>query len=255
MQDYIIAAKFPCLLSHCQDSSASVSQVFRLSITHFLVPRLSAQAASELVQVQQIIAATSLTQQPDLRTSRFASSHDKLDTARIYKVSISTGNNSKIYPFVWQSRAPHRVRFFGWLLLQDRIQCRANLYHRNILEDDICELCHQAAENSEHLIFHCTVAKQFWDHIGYRGLPLPLITELWDMPRPPTVPPRQYNTFLLLCCWNIWNHRHDVVFRQQAPCLRRLLSSCKQAARLWGCCLRPQDRNIVDVWCHLFTMY
>lgn len=252
--DSTLAAKFPSLLSHCSDSSSSVSQVLQLGINHFLVQRLSPQATAELLHVQQLLEATSLTQQPDQRTSRFVSPQGKLDTARIYKISTSTGQNSRIYPFVWQSRAPHRVRFFGWLLLKDRIQCRANLYHKNVLDNDICELCQLATESSEHLIFQCTVARQFWEHLGFQGLPLPLVTELWNMPRPPAVPPQHYSTFLLLCCWNIWNHRHDVVFRHQAPSLSRLLSSCKQAARLWSCRLRQQDRNISDVWCHLFTM-
>ena len=74
-------------------------------------------------------------------------------------------------------------------------------------------------------------------------------------PRPPTIPPKHFNTMLLLCCWNIWNHRHDVVFRHQQPSLRRLLAACKEAARLWGCRLRQRDRHLVDVWCQMFVMH
>lgn len=159
-----------------------------------------------------------------------------------------------IYTFVWKSRAPPYVHFFGWLLLRDCIQCQANLYHKNILDDATCELCHQAPETSDHLIFHCTIARQFWDHLGWRDQPFPPITELWNMPRPANVSPLHFNTLLLLSCWNIWNPRHDVVFRPQASCLRWLLSSCKEACRLWGCRLRAQDRVLTDTWCNLFTM-
>lgn len=249
-----MATKFPCLLSHCNDTSASLSQVVQLGILQFLVPRLSPQAACELVQVDQLLSATTLTQRPDNRTSIFASTHGNLNTARIYKITTSTGQTSRIYPFVWKSRAPPRVCFFGWLLLKERIQCRANLHRKNILDDDICELCRQNPETVDHLIFHCSVAAQFWNHVRCQGMPLPAIPELWNMPRPAAVPPQHFNTFLLLCCWNIWNHRHDVVFRQQNPCLRRLLTSCKQAARLWSCRLRPHERQIADVWCQIFTM-
>jgi hypothetical protein len=59
---------------------------------------------------------------------------------------------------------------------------------------------------------------------------------------------------ILLCCWQIWNHRHDVVFRQLQPSLPRLLHACKEACRLWSCRLRPQDRVYTDFWCNLFVM-
>lgn len=59
---------------------------------------------------------------------------------------------------------------------------------------------------------------------------------------------------LLLSCWHIWNHRHDVLFRHQPLCLRRLLSSCKEACRLWSCRLRDQERVLTDTRCNLFSM-
>jgi hypothetical protein len=40
-----------------------------------------------------------------------------------------------------------------------------------------------------HLIFHCTVAKEFWNHLGWHSLPIPGVNQLWEMPRPPGVPP------------------------------------------------------------------
>lgn len=41
----------------------------------------------------------------------------------------------------WNSCAPPRVQFFAWLLLHGRVQCRANLHKRSIVEDATCELC------------------------------------------------------------------------------------------------------------------
>jgi hypothetical protein len=122
----------------CHDSSASVSQVFIMaSLTSW--------------------------------SSKFTSVQGRLDIARIYKAASSSGQSSRIYIFVWKSRAPPRVRFFGWLLLKDRIQSHANLYRKNIVDDATSELCHQAPETSHHLIFHCNIARQFWDHLGWHG--------------------------------------------------------------------------------------
>lgn len=73
MGDLFLAAKFPSLLSHCNDSSASISQVVHLGLSHFLVPRLSNLAISELAELQEMVAAVTLMQQPDKRTSKFSS--------------------------------------------------------------------------------------------------------------------------------------------------------------------------------------
>jgi len=253
---FTLAVQFPCLLSHSTNKDVSVQQIIQLGISYNLTARLSSQATLELTEVQQLLASITLTQQPDRRTCKFADTTSKLNTGAIYRASTYSGVSSRIYNYVWTSRAPTRVRFFGWLLMLGRLQCRANLYYKHVLDDDICELCRQQPETSDHLIFHCTVAKEFWNHLGFQGnLPLPSTKQLWDMPRPPTKPPKHFNTMLLLCCWNIWNHRHDVVFRHQQPSLRRLLAACKEAARLWGCRLRQRDRHLVDVWCQMFVMH
>ena len=149
-------------------------------------------------------------------------------------------------------RSP-RVKFFGWLLLQERIQCRANLAKKNILDSDTRELCGQSAENCDHLVFHCPVANSFWTHLGLDSTSLPQVHRLWKMRRPDHIPQVLFSTMILLCCWQLWNHRHDVVFRQQQPSLSRLLATCKAACRLWSCRLRSQDKWVVDYWCDKFV--
>jgi hypothetical protein len=219
-----------------------------------LVPRLSSQAAAELAALNDQIANITLTTQPDSRTSRFADTLNNLKTAALYRTSNASGTPSHSSRFVWNNRAPPRVRFFGWLLLNNRIQCRSNLFMKHILEDDICELCGNAVETADHLIFHCPVSSQFWSHIGWAEQDVPQVADLWQMTRPAHIPAKHFSMMILLCCWQIWNHRHDVVFRHQQPSLSRLLHSCKEACRLWSSRLRPQDRSYADLWCNLFVM-
>ncbi|KAG2569425.1 hypothetical protein PVAP13_7NG391420 [Panicum virgatum] len=56
---------------------------------------------------------------------------------------------------------------------------------------------------------------------------------MWELPRPDHIPAPSYHTFLLLCAWQLWKHRHDVVFRNMEPSLLRLMLACKEDARLW----------------------
>jgi hypothetical protein len=80
------------------------------------------------------------------------------------------------------------VHFFGWLLLQERNQCRVNLHKKHVLDNDICELCGQYAERCDHLIFQCLVAKEFWNYLGWRNLRILAVNQLWEMPRPVGAP-------------------------------------------------------------------
>ena len=93
-------------------------------------------------------------------------------------------------------RSP-RVKFFGWLLLQERIQCRANLAKKNILDSDTRELCGQSAENCDHLVFHCPVANSFWTHLGLDSTSLPQVHRLWKMRRPDHIPQVLFSTMIL----------------------------------------------------------
>jgi hypothetical protein len=249
-----LALKYPCLLSHCTQPDVSVSVALQHGLSTLLVPRLSPQAEAELATVNSQIASITLSTQPDSRSSRFIDALNNLKTSALYQAANDGDAPANGPRFVWLNKAPPRVRFFGWLLINNRIQCRANLFIKNILDDDVCELCGAAAETADHLIFRCQVASQLWSHVGWDENQLPHVTNLWEFERPQHIPSRHFSMMILLCCWQIWNHRHDVVFRQLQPSLPRLLHACKEACRLWSCRLRPQDRVYTDFWCNLFVM-
>ena len=249
-----LATVFPCLFSHCTKPDASASEVLTIGLQPMLVSRLSPQASEELHALNEMISNITLTQAPDSRYSKFAGQLGTLHASAVYQASKTMGSPCNFSSFVWRNRAPPRVRFFGWLLVNNRIQCRYNLHLKHVLDDDICQLCGNAAETADHLIFRCLVPSAFWNHIGWTGVNLPEPTHLWEMPRPPHIPAKHFLMIILLCCWQIWNHRHDVVFRHQQPCLSRLLYSCRETCRLWSSRLRSQDRSIADHWCNLFVM-
>jgi hypothetical protein len=250
--DFFLAAKFQILYSHCSQPHCSVQQVVQLGINHLLSSRLSAGAVSELLCLNQLMDQVMLTDQMDKRTSNLISADGRLSTAAVYKAAVHTQHTSPVFSFVWKSKAPQRVKFFAWLLLQDRIQNRCNLLKKHIVDNSTCELCKVAPETSEHLIFHCPVANQLWTLVLGSPMSFPPINELWNLSRPPSLPPKHYNTFVLLCCWCIWNHRHDVVFRQMRPCLQRLSTACRQTCHLWACRLKNEDSTIPNHWSSVF---
>jgi hypothetical protein len=56
---------------------------------------------------------------------------------------------------VWENKAPPRVQFFAWLLVQERIQCRSNLVKKHVVAENMCEVCAQE-EDCSHIIFRCS---------------------------------------------------------------------------------------------------
>jgi hypothetical protein len=63
-----------------------------------------------------------------------------------------------------------------------------------------------------HLISGCPFAVGFWARLGM-SLTEEDASHLWCVRSPGHLPAAHFNVFLLLCCWRLWKHRHDVVFR------------------------------------------
>lgn len=59
-------------------------------------------------------------------------------------------------------KAEEKVRFFTWLLLQDRLWTADRLQRRGWTHDDKCCLCDQDLESAKHLFLECPFAKEVW---------------------------------------------------------------------------------------------
>jgi len=107
-------------------------------------------------------------------------------------------------------------------------------------------------ESPDHLILHCPTATQFWTVLGITIPPTASVSCMWELPRPDHIPAPSYHTFLLLCAWQLWKHRHDVVFKNMEPSLLRLMLACKEDACLWRCRLPHALQGITEAWCQVF---
>jgi len=180
------------------------------------------------------------------------SSHGRLDTSSLYKALMAAHTpHSACSDFVWKNRAPPRVQFFVWLLVQRRVHSRSNLLKKSIVADATCELCRNHHEPVDHLAVACPVAASLWQHVGV-DLPLTVDT-LHSMATPSSIPAKHNSVFIFLCCWNIWKHRNRVVFDGVAPSLPLLLNSCREDVRLWAWRLPREDMTIAESWCSLLS--
>ena len=63
---------------------------------------------------------------------------------------------------VWRIQAEGKVKFFFWLLVQNRIWTADRLLARGWPHDDVCSLCDQELETANHLNLFCPYAKEVW---------------------------------------------------------------------------------------------
>ena len=141
-----------------------------------------------------------------------------------------------------------------WLLCHKRIQCRTNLLKKQIVSNALCEICSEADETLEHIIFGCTTARNFWAAIGITMTLGQSIEDLHRVPCPQGIPKQGFQTLMALACWQLWKRRNAVVFRDERPSLNQLLGSCKSEAEQWRVRMPRKQRTVVDQWCMLFQM-
>ncbi|TVU08333.1 hypothetical protein EJB05_41734, partial [Eragrostis curvula] len=151
-----LSAVYPALYSHCTNTQATVHHILTHRLSSVLAPRLSRVASQELTEIVALLDTIELNDQGDVRASPLLDAEENLKSAPIYKMlTRAHWKPCDYFEFVWHNRAPPRVQFFGWLLVQERIQCKTNLLQKTIVDDAKCEVCSSADETSDHLIFEC----------------------------------------------------------------------------------------------------
>ncbi|KAF8673019.1 hypothetical protein HU200_049092 [Digitaria exilis] len=233
---------FPMLYSHVTAPEVSVARIIAGGIHNTLVPRLTNGGREELAKLEEIINRVTLTATTDHRSSVLATENNMLRAGPVYKRLMKVTN-----------RAPPRIKFFSWLLVQERINCRTNLLKKNILDSAVCEICKNRDEDCDHQMFKCPFAAQVWAtlEIETEGS---TVSSLWTVPRPTTIPAKHYGVFLMLICWELWRHRNDVVFNGVSPSLTRFWTAWKEDASLWSQRWPVSERLVADTWCAKFRI-
>ncbi|XVF29316.1 hypothetical protein REPUB_Repub15cG0110400 [Reevesia pubescens] len=64
--------------------------------------------------------------------------------------------------WIWHLQCPERMRFFIWLLFQNKLNTNEIRLKKNIVTSADCGLCSGFVESSEHLFRSCSFATQVW---------------------------------------------------------------------------------------------
>ncbi|WVZ49731.1 LOW QUALITY PROTEIN: hypothetical protein U9M48_001062, partial [Paspalum notatum var. saurae] len=222
-----LAEQYPVLFSHALPPAISVSVAKRKGLRRFLVPRLTHAAKAELNVLQAALSDIHLSAGPDQRLSPFVGGDGSLRTGSVYRtIKRHVAAAPPFTEFVWNNKAPPKVQYFGWLLVQQRIKCRYNLKKKNIVDDD------GDVGTPNHLVLQCPFSKNIWARL-HIDTATHDVSSQWELPQPLMVLAAHYNMFLLMVSWFLWKHRNDVTFNSLSPCRGRLKAALLDAAPLW----------------------
>jgi hypothetical protein len=253
--DDALADRFPRLYSHCKLKDSTVQQALGSNLHGAFVNRLSPQAQQELIALTEIVHLTCLNDEPDKRLSQFSRTPDKLDTSTIYRLLKAKGQpNDPASIFIWKNAAPPRVQLFAWLLVKGRIQCKANLYRKKIVDSPACTVCGADQETPDHIILHCPFAAQFWSTLGLQDVHNLQTKNLHCFQKLQNLPADQYSAFIILCCWQLWKRRNEVVFRDVHQNLRTIIISCRSEAFQWKVRMPKKSKMVIQAWSSFLEM-
>lgn len=127
---------------------------------------------------------------------------------------------------VWKLKTEGKVRFYYWLLLQNKTWTADRLLRRGWPHDPICKLCDREPESAVHLLLNCSFARQIWADLSVSDPEVSLIgssstsVSSWWHKLNCISPKRRRMECLSVACymgWHIWKERNRRVF--QNSCL------------------------------------
>jgi hypothetical protein len=203
-----LATAFPALYSHHTQTHALVCDIMQLGISNGLRCRLTNAASEQLVSLSNLLQDVTLSEAQDTRSLLDGS---PFSTKGAYLHLQSQLEDPDVSP-IWKSRVPRKVKVFGWLLHLNRLNTRANLLHKHIIDSAACPRCQAQVEDRAHLFFHCPSSAAIWRQL--KIIPTTAeFTDIWDTTLPNNLPRSVWSSVALTILWKIWDTRNAKVFR------------------------------------------
>jgi hypothetical protein len=222
MESNSLSQEFPRLFSFALDQNISLRDMVNLDNIeeHFYLP-LSAQAFDEFTQVGEIVLSQELN--PEGKDVWKTQWKDGVYTAsKYYHYMFRDQHASPILARIWKSKCILRIKFFAWLLINDRLNTRDMLRRRqcNVTNVYDCVLCPTyAVEDWMHLFFYCNFSQRVWNYLQISWGIGPTMESILFQARRDFEKPFFFE-IVILACWHIWKQRNGAIFERVIPSFR-----------------------------------
>ncbi|XP_021980533.1 uncharacterized protein LOC110876677 [Helianthus annuus] len=217
-------------------------------------PDLNGAEESQLQLMLGIIGPMGLSLGRDKWSWKF----DKDGQFSVASIKKALGVHNRHRPdsvFLWNNWVPKKVSIVAWRADLNRLPTKAALLLRNIqVQDQMCVLCGEHEESSEHLFVSCHFAQTVWLNIaGWCMIPPIIAFSIKDLlslhefvvSAGFSRKRKALHAVILVAFWCIWKQRNEVIFRQVAPNCTKLLDEIKSMAYLW---VKNRSKMVSITW-------
>jgi hypothetical protein len=152
--------------------------------------------------------------------------------------------------WIWKSKCVPKIKFFTWLLLNDRLNTR-NISRRRgkFLEEGYsCVLCHDGNEETvEHLFFNCPASTSRWFALGIIWHETANIHEKLHIAKQSFMQPF-FMEIVMIGAWCIWKERNDFIFNGRIPSVSSWKVAFKKEVLDHFCRIKPSLYQFVRSW-------
>lgn len=100
-----------------------------------------------------------------------------------YNLIVESDNNLQSWSLLWKQKVPPKAKLFVWQAIHKALPTLHTLRSRGIISNSTCKWCMKDEEDTNHLIWSCTLAKSCWEIITrwYNlDTPLPHFRSMFD---------------------------------------------------------------------------
>ncbi|MFS7999333.1 putative RNA-directed DNA polymerase [Helianthus anomalus] len=161
--------------------------------------------------------------------------------AGIKKILGSANRVAPARVFKWNNWVPKKVSIVAWRAAMERLPTKCALAIRNIsVQNNLCALCGDYVETSEHLFVACQFAQIVWQNIAdWCNTPPIYAFELNDVLSTHETcsgnssKKKGIHALVLVTIWSLWKLRNDSVFNNSVPHTTKILDEIKAMSFLW----------------------
>ena len=64
----------------------------------------------------------------------------------------------QLWKSIWGVVMPNKIKNFVWRACQNFLPTKSNLYRRQVINSEVCEVCDKSCETTSHVLLHCDFA-------------------------------------------------------------------------------------------------
>ena len=212
-----LSLRYPRLYSYVLDKNSSATEVYGQQdlLSMFYLP-LSSQAYDEFQDLTTKMAMNPLSIDDDKWSYPWG---PIFSAARYYRHLHAHLDPMPVSKWIWKSSCMMKIKFFAWLLLNDRLNTKDLLQRRHwqVTSDFSCVLCPGGHhEDRFHLFFQCNFSHRIWTYLQIDwtlsdDLQTAVSRARSDFKQP------FFTEVIMLAAWNIWKQRNGKIFEAKRP--------------------------------------